>query len=622
MRILDVLRERSPGFQAAVERAAARLRDEDRPDAATTDEALAEAVAEGRGGPGASRAAVEAIVLADLRPAWFIDNDRIVIDAPSEQTDIVTTNLGTLEAACREVGRVDLVAHQTLDYAGTGWLVAPDIAVTNRHVAQVFARAARPDGWTFAPGRFGDRLEVRLNPLRQRAEDTLAPRRAEVAEILYVSPRRGPDLAFLRLVPGHGLTPLALRGTQVAVDLDVGAIGYPAWDGDRNDPALMDRIFGARYEVKRFSPGRVIGHAENGRVVLSDYTSLGGNSGSAVVDLGTGEVVGLHFAGVFREANHAVPSDIVAAALREVTGRLHAAAAVPETPASAPASFAGRAGYDPDFLGGGDLAVPLPDLGPHAADVAPVAGRDDGHLSYTHFTTIQSASRRLPRLAAVNIDGARAFALKRDDAWRLDGRIAPEHQVDNVLYVRNALDRGHMVRRKDPGWGADEAEAQRGEDDSFHYTNCAPQHEDLNQRDWAGLEDYILEAVDTLGFRACVMTGPVFRDDDPVLLHQPGAQGVRIPESFWKIAVMVHAERGTLSATAYVLDQGTLIRPLTEAAFVFGEYKTYQVPITLVEGATGLDFGRLRDADPLRDADEAVFGAAVRRVGGPGDLRL
>ncbi len=618
MRILDVLRERSPGFEAAVARAAARLRDANRPDAA----ASTEAVAEGREAAGASRAAVEAIVLADLRPAWFVDNDRIVMDAPSEQTDSVTANLATLEAACREVGRIDLVAHQTLDYAGTGWLVGTDIAVTNRHVAEAFARAARPDGWAFAPGRFGDPLEVRLNPLRQRLEDALAPRRAEVAEILYVAPRRGSDLAFLRLVPGHGLTPLALRGTPVAVDLEIGAIGYPAWDGDRNDPELMDRIFGARYEVKRFSPGRVIGHGEDGRVVLSDYTSLGGNSGSAVIDLGTGEIVGLHFAGVFREANHAVPSDLVAAALREVTGRLHASAAVPETPVSAPAALAGRAGYDPGFLGGGDLSVPLPGLGAHAADVAPVAGRDDGHLTYTHFTTIQSASRRLPRVTAVNIDGARAFALKRDDVWRIDGRIAPEHQVDNVLYVRNALDRGHMVRRKDPGWGADEAEAQKGEDDTFHYTNCAPQHEGLNQRDWARLEDYILEATTTRGFRACVMTGPVFREDDPLLRHQPGAEGIRIPESFWKIAAMVHAERGTLSATAYVLDQGALIRPLTEAAFVFGEFKTYQVPIALVEGATGLDFGPLRDHDPMRNEDEAVFGAAVRVIGGPGDLRL
>ncbi|NJN36355.1 MAG: hypothetical protein HC794_03975, partial [Nitrospiraceae bacterium] len=40
-----------------------------------------------------------------------------------------------------------------------------------------------------------------------------------------------------------------------------------------------------------------------------------------------------------------------------------------------------------------------------------------------------------------------------------------------------------------------------GEDDTFHYTNSAPQHEDLNQKDWVGLEDYILQAAHTRGSR-------------------------------------------------------------------------------------------------------------------------
>jgi endonuclease G len=32
---------------------------------------------------------------------------------------------------------------------------------------------------------------------------------------------------------------------------------------------------------------------------------------------------------------------------------------------------------------------------------------------------------------------------------------------------------------------------------------------------------------------------------------------------------------------------------------VFGEYKTYQVQITKIESLTGLDFGNLRNFDPL-----------------------
>ena len=39
-----------------------------------------------------------------------------------------------------------------------------------------------------------------------------------------------------------------------------------------------------------------------------DASTLGGNSGSAVIDLETGEAVGLHFAGSYLQANYAVPA--------------------------------------------------------------------------------------------------------------------------------------------------------------------------------------------------------------------------------------------------------------------------------------------------------------------------
>lgn len=235
---------------------------------------------------------------------------------------------------------------------------------------------------------------------------------------------------------------------------------------------------------------------------------------------------------------------------------------------------------------------------------------------------MQSASRRLPRVAAVNIDGAAARRLKRTGQWRLDGRLAPEHQIGNALYRHNPLDRGHMVRRRDPGWGDPET-AQRAELDTFHYTNCAPQHEALNQRAWLGLEDYILEHAETRGFRASVFTGPVLAAEDRPLADRPATRGVRIPQEFWKIAVVVRAD-GRLSATGYVLTHGPMIRSLTEARFVYGAYGTYQVRIALIEAATGLSFHGLREHDPLGAGDnaEAPFAAAARRVDGPEDIAL
>ena len=123
-------------------------------------------------------------------------------------------------------------------------------------------------------------------------------------------------------------------------------------------------------------------------VVLHDCSTLGGNSGSVVLDLATGQAVGLHFAGRFLEANYAVPAAVVAARLERVL-RAEAGPAVPRPirrrPASGarpaphaggtatrselivegvPADYVGRNGYDPAFLG---PDVPLPVVRQHEA---------------------------------------------------------------------------------------------------------------------------------------------------------------------------------------------------------------------------------------------------------------
>lgn len=567
---------------------------------------------------------VEAIILDRLRPSYLILEDKIQIHGEYDHGAVLETNKETLEAITRGVGRVDLFHHSTLSYAGTGWLVEKDIAVTNRHVANIFTDRDWLGRYVFAQGAFGEAMEARMDYVRQ-SKSSLLRRRADILEVLYIAGPREPDIAFLRVETHDDVEPLVLHDRRAEPEQPVAVVGYPASDGMRNNPDLMKKLFQGIYDVKRFAPGLITGHTSEGVVVLSDYTSLGGNSGSPVLDLQTGNAVGLHFAGAFRETNRAVASDIVAAALSRmkisVTVEI---TAEEEAPTSGPSRFEGRDGYRAGFLGEGKLTVQLPALGRWMNDIAPVSDNDQNILNYRHFSVIQSASRRLPLLTAVNINGNNLFRLKRRGSWRLDGRIAPEHQIGNELYARNPLDRGHMVRRRDPGWGFDRDEAQEAEVDTFHYTNCAPQHKDLNQRDWVGIEDYILEAAETRDFKVSVFTGPIFHDNDRLLLSQPGAEDIQIPEEYWKIAVMVNAATGDLSATGYILTQGRMIRYLTEAAFVLGQYETYQVQIARIEEETGLDFGTLRNADPIGAelSSEAPFVEVVRRISGPSDLLL
>ena len=113
----------------------------------------------------------------------------------------------------------------------------------------------------------------------------------------------------------------ARAGQQVAV------IGYPARDSRVPDDQLMQSIFGDVYDKKRLAPGQVTEARPD--VLLHDCSTLGGNSGSVLVDLATGEAVGLHFAGRFLEANYAVPAAVVAARLEQPAAAETARAAVP-----------------------------------------------------------------------------------------------------------------------------------------------------------------------------------------------------------------------------------------------------------------------------------------------------
>jgi endonuclease G len=270
-----------------------------------------------------------------------------------------------------------------------------------------------------------------------------------------------------------------------------------------------------------------------------------------------------------------------------------------------------RRGYDAGFLG---VDVLLPSLSAELeADLAPLA-QGNGHiLKYTHFSLAVSRSRRLALYTAVNIDGARRVNLgPRDrDVWYFDPRMDRKYQSGPDLYSNNPLDRGHLVRRLDPVWGTRNTAAAANED-TFHFTNCAPQHSRLNQRTWLELEEFLLDGATDFGLRISVFTGPILRPDDMTYRGK-----FQIPAEYWKVVAMVRQDDGKLSATAYLRTQKRLIEDL-EFAFA-DEYKTYQVPVSRIEALTGFDFGDLRTADPLAGAEATV---AVREIFGPESLKL
>jgi hypothetical protein len=84
-------------------------------------------------------------------------------------------------------------------------------------------------------------------------------------------------------------------------------IGYP----DRDDTATDEQVTGVFQNVlgvKRLQPGRITSLRQlDGKLLFGhDCSTLGGNSGSCVIDLETGRVLGLHIGGT-PVANLAVP---------------------------------------------------------------------------------------------------------------------------------------------------------------------------------------------------------------------------------------------------------------------------------------------------------------------------
>lgn len=559
----------------------------------------------------------EAIILLTGRPALLVMDGQW--EAPDSQT--IAARLGApkpLKDAIAKVGRVEIVDYY-MDYIGTGWMIDEDVLITNRHVAEMFAQKVA-GGFGFRIDASGKRHAARVDFLREHQRTNTM--QAAVKDIVFLEDPSDvrPDMALVRLDQSVIALPKPIElddsPSRFSADkpVELAVIGYPAEDS-RNDAFAMRDIFKDIYNVKRLSPGRLMGVRPDGKLLEHDCTTLGGNSGSVVFNLGTGKAAGLHFSGSYRVRNYAVTSAWIKSRLRELGTRTISipAAAVAETEARVAApDLDGREGYDPAFLGDSEeFAVPLPELpDAMAAKVAPVTGRADGELKYTHFSVVMRGDRRLPFFTAVNIDGELLHAFPRaSDKWYRDPRLEDsEHQIGPELYTSNKFDRGHLVRRLDPTWGATRKEAKQAELDTFFYTNCSPQHSNLNQRTWLSLEDYILSNADTRALKVSVFTGPVMRERDMEY------RDVRIPKEYWKVVAVVNDETGALSATAYLLSQAGM---LDDIEFAFGEFRTYQVPIRDIEKKTGLNFN-LSWADPLGNT-EALAG---REINGPDDLVL
>lgn len=582
---------------------------------------------------------LEAIVQAVGRPPLIVRDN--VVEGKLTLSDEFPATIDMLitgtEPLLPNVGRVEFV-HHDMAWGGTAWVIAEEadhlLICTNRHVAKIVARRTfRGDGvYMFAPANvpyganvdFIEEVDADPNP------DALV----KIDKFTYLADDASADVAIGRIAKpsadtSHPLQPFVLADADGEDGDVIAVVGYPARDSLRNDPGQMERYFKGLYDIKRFAPGFL--RVDPGVSILShDCTTLGGNSGSPVIRLEDKKVVGLHFAGRFAVGNSAVRASTLKAVLdgtvpTHVQGHELSQPERPDGDHSAD-HFAGRKGYDPDFLQVAQVPLPKTPAGITLSRPSDATDERPHELKYQHFSVLYSGQLKSPILAAMTLDGALTRPQKRgNDKWFSDGRLPEAEQLGKVDYDDPAIDRGHLIRRAATNWGETEEIAKRSNDDSFHYTVASPQHLGFNRshQQWLGLENYIMSNARTHGFRCCVFTGPIFTGNELELKNT----GSPIPNAYFKVVTMLAEADGSLGvlrrhATAYVLSQGQLIQQLlmdqgsTESTegFAFDAFKTFQTRIADLEQISGFDFGDLKDADPLAQqvSDLSAEGPAPR----------
>ena len=320
---------------------------------------------------------VEAVVLAHGRPSMLVQRNRIQLPESPELRRRIEATRVRYESRLASVGRVELSGHPRLQQAGTAWIVAENLVVTNAHVAAEFV--AREESHLVFRRTFGDAAMSACVDLREEYVDAARRKSSRSAWTrCCTSPtsptrrhpisrccgcRRGRACGCRRRSPSS-----TCRSTRAATSpwsasrprTRSGRAASPRRGACSAASTASSASRRARSGRCRTAPGRS----------AHDATTLGGSSGSVVIDLETGGAIGVHFAGALERANYAVRGSYVLDAIAAATPMV----VVPAMPASAAAGveprpmmpeatgYETRDGYRADFLGADQPEAPLPEV--------------------------------------------------------------------------------------------------------------------------------------------------------------------------------------------------------------------------------------------------------------------
>jgi endonuclease G len=251
----------------------------------------------------------ESIILLIGRPVLSVLHGTFQIPESEEWCKKLIKSRSMLETAIRSVGRIEAVNVPGYEWLGTAWIARDDVIVTNAHVARLFASKVSDGKFEFKQNYRNERMKARLDTREEidQAEEI----EYLVTDVLYISESEKSDLAFLRVkrLSEDGIElpqAIPISDTTIETPVDIAVIGYPARDSRAVTTDMM-QVFGDVYDVKRISLGSASATQWPG-ILRHDCSTLGGNSGSPLIDLNTGRVLGIHFCGGTTETGNGAVS--------------------------------------------------------------------------------------------------------------------------------------------------------------------------------------------------------------------------------------------------------------------------------------------------------------------------
>lgn len=301
-------------------------------------------------------------------------------------------------------------------------------------------------------------------------------------------------------------------------------------------------------------------------------------------------------------------------------------------------AYAERGGYDAQFLG---VTIPLPGIDPSKREemysvtdyktyfedyrnvpklkLDKIAEHEALILHYHHYSLAFNKKYRMCLWTASNCDyrsitrqDTRRRAELGGENWRYDPRVPQALQLaDNDVYKpARRIDRGHIVRREDNAWGLAGLDTEYANSDTYHWTNCTPQHEAFNQENprdasggniysglgtkgiWGQFEDSLALALKAGDGQAVIFAGPIL--DDHFKNFDWGSGEISVPKTFWKVFVIPAsaARRPKLQVYGYIFDQAPAVRKfgMTYEGVELPQFTRNRALLSAISARTGVVF--------------------------------